>query len=143
MRKRKLEESFTVHEALRHSLIEVEEDGRARCPFHKGKIKHLKHYPELNAVACLNPKCVHYRKVFTSVDLLSAVAAGSRADLKALAEDLLIEELEAYRATGVQPLYPKYDEKDWEETEEETSKGVDTSPRNGHPVDTRWTPESS
>ena len=104
MRKRKLEESFTVHEALRHSLIKVEADGRARCPFHNGKAKHLKHYPELNAVACLNPKCVHYRKVFTSVDLLAAVAEGTRSDLKALAEDLLIDELEAYRASKLLPV---------------------------------------
>ena len=44
MRKRKLEESFRVQEALRMSVIEIEADGRSRCPFHKNKDKHLKYY---------------------------------------------------------------------------------------------------
>ena len=116
-RRKKLVELFTAKEALSHSMIEVDENGMCACPFHRGKDwknaeKVMKHYEELNAVACLNPKCVHYRQVFKPVDLVAGLMSASGPELELFAEDVLIRELEAYRATGIEPKYPTEEEEE-------------------------------
>ena len=109
-RRKKLIDSFTAEEALRHSMIEVDENGMCACPFHRGENwreaeKVMKHYKELNAVACLNPKCVHYQELFRPVDLMAGLMSAPRPTLELFAEEMLIRELEAYRATGIEPIY--------------------------------------
>jgi fructose-1,6-bisphosphatase len=118
MQRRKLVDLFTVKESLRHSAIKIDETGMFACPFHRGKTKGkkvMKHYEELNAAACLNPSCVHYRKVFDAIDLMSYLWTGSKADSELFAEEMLIKELEAYRATGIEPKYPSCEEDEREE----------------------------
>ena len=123
MRAKRLVDSFTAKEALRQSRIEVDENGMCACPFHRGRDwknaeKVMKYYEELNAVACLNPKCIHYQEVFKPVDLMAGLFSSPRPTLEIFAEELLIMELEAYRATGIKPIYPP-EEEDWLENEEE------------------------
>ena len=114
VRRRKLIESFTVKEALKRSAIEVDETGMSLCPFHREEGNVMKHYEELNATACLNPDCVHYRKIFEPIDLVSHLFSSPIVEIKAFAEELVIRELEAYRATGIEPIYPTEEEEDYE-----------------------------
>ena len=109
-RRKKLVELFTAKEALSHSMIEVDEKGMCACPFHRGEDREevkkvMKHYKELNAVACLNPKCVHYQELFRPIDLMASLMPVPRPTLELFAEEMLIRELEAYRATGIEPIY--------------------------------------
>ena len=67
------------------------------CALHKGKEAYMKWYRELNAVACINPNCSCYQQVYTPLDLLQVLGDRNKTEAKQLAEELLIEELEAYR----------------------------------------------
>ena len=98
MKKKKIQECLKVEQVLTLSKIEIGEDETLLCPLHNDKKSMMKHYKELNAVACMNPDCAYYQQVFNAMDLLQAVQGGKKQDATALAEELLIQELEGYRA---------------------------------------------
>ena len=66
MQRRKLELCFKVEQALERCDLLPTKNGLIRCPFHRYSDQHyFKHYPELNAVVCLDEHCPHYRERYT------------------------------------------------------------------------------
>jgi len=98
MKRKKIQDCLQVKQVLELMEIGIQEDESLACPLHEEEGARMKWYKELNAVACMNPRCIHYQQVFPAMELLQAVQGGKKQEATTLAEELLIKELEEYRA---------------------------------------------
>jgi hypothetical protein len=116
MRRKKFLECFSVKRALDLCNKQPDEQGYFSCLFCDVEGA-MKQFPEINVVSCLNEECERYKMVYDAIAMLECMIGGTRSEHKQLAEEFLIEELEAYRATGIEPVYPNLEDEQAPEDE--------------------------
>lgn len=96
---RKLQKHLEMRQVLTIDELRIGESNMLKCPFHhhSNEQAQMRWYEELNAVACMNPTCSRYQKVYSPIDMLQQFGDGNRRKATATAEEILIEELQEYR----------------------------------------------